>query len=135
MIGHLQLGALRIRMSENAFNSRSRTIGELLASNQPARIMVPTFQRGYSWESKHVRAFWHDITDSKRSKKYFLGPIVILDKPGSIIELLDGQQHRLLLPTMSPHGVLPCYLRYLSRRVSHAAPCRPAKQTARGTTP
>jgi hypothetical protein len=79
-------------MSESAFNSRSKTVGELLSSNQQARIVVPTFQRGYSWESKHVKVFWNDINDSKRSKKYFLGPIVILSQSETITELLDGQQ-------------------------------------------
>jgi hypothetical protein len=53
---------------------------------------VPTFQRGYSWETKHVKSFWTDINDHTRSKKYFLGPIVILNKSDDIIELLDGQQ-------------------------------------------
>ena len=79
-------------MSENAFTSRSRTVGELLSSNQPARIVVPTFQRGYSWETKHVKAFWNDTNDPNRAKKYFLGPIVVLNQSDTIIELLDGQQ-------------------------------------------
>jgi hypothetical protein len=81
-----------VRMSEKAFDSRSRTVGELLGSNQPTRIIVPTFQRGYSWEAKHVESFWKDISDPKRSKKYFLGPIVILNRDNDVIELLDGQQ-------------------------------------------
>lgn len=79
-------------MSEKAFDSRSRTVGELLSSNQPTRIVVPTFQRGYSWEAKHVKSFWDDISAENRSAKYFLGPIVILNKTSEIIELLDGQQ-------------------------------------------
>ncbi|MBZ5564634.1 MAG: DUF262 domain-containing HNH endonuclease family protein [Acidobacteriia bacterium] len=79
-------------MSENAFNSRSKTIGELLSSNQQSRIVVPTFQRGYSWEIKHVKTFWTDINDPNRSPKYFLGPIVILNKSDTVTELLDGQQ-------------------------------------------
>jgi uncharacterized protein DUF262/uncharacterized protein DUF1524 len=79
-------------MSENAFNSRSKTMGELLSSNQSTRIVVPTFQRGYSWEKKHVTSFWKDINGPE--KKYFLGPIVTLSKPETddAIELLDGQQ-------------------------------------------
>jgi hypothetical protein len=80
-------------MSENAFASRSRTVGELLSSNQQARIVVPTFQRGYSWEAKHVKTFWNDIVDPNRlTKSYFLGPIVILNQSDKVIELLDGQQ-------------------------------------------
>ena len=88
-------------MSENAFNSRSRTVGELLSSNQQARIVVPTFQRGYSWEAKHVKAFWNDINDPNRSKKYFFGPIVILNQSETVIELLDGQQRLATAKTIS----------------------------------
>jgi hypothetical protein len=86
-------------MPETAFNSRSKTIGELLGSNEAARIVVPTFQRGYSWEKKHVESFWRDIAEFQKEsglqggpEKYFLGPIVTLTKSKSIIELLDGQQ-------------------------------------------
>src|SRR5208282_433228 len=59
----------------------------------------PEFQRGYSWEKKHVEAFWTDITTFQRESevkggpdKYFLGPIVILSDSKDIIKLLDGQQ-------------------------------------------
>ena len=79
-------------MSENAFSSQSKTVGDLLSTNQQAQIVVPEFQRGYSWEKQHVKAFWDDITDPKRSKRYFLGPIVLMKKSDTVIELLDGQQ-------------------------------------------
>jgi hypothetical protein len=80
-----------------AFHSHSVTIGQLLDSGQN-RIVVPEFQRGYSWEKRHVGAFWEDIeafqTDAplkgKRSK-HFLGPIVIIEENERTL-LLDGQQ-------------------------------------------
>lgn len=82
-----------------SFNSQSKNIGDLLGGNERARIVVPVFQRGYSWEKKHVEAFWTDImTFQKESTvkggpdKYFLGPIVILPESKSTIRLLDGQQ-------------------------------------------
>lgn len=81
------------------FNSQSKNIGELLGGNERARIVVPKFQRGYSWEKKHVEAFWTDITTFQKESaakdgpnKYFLGPIVILPESKEIIQLLDGQQ-------------------------------------------
>jgi uncharacterized protein with ParB-like and HNH nuclease domain len=84
-----------------AFNSQSKNVGELLGRTQEARIVVPAFQRPYSWEKKHVQAFWNDIIGHQKEKlgnvpnasdKYFLGPIVTLEKPLHVLELLDGQQ-------------------------------------------
>lgn len=58
-------------------------------------VVVPPFQRGFSWEKSHVATFWDDIWDfhvkSTSTDTYFLGPIVILPKPGQVL-LLDGQQ-------------------------------------------
>lgn len=79
-------------MAENAFSAASRTLGDLLLTVQPARLMVPTFQRGYSWEDQHVRSFWNDISAADRPRKYFLGPIVVLNESGDITQVLDGQQ-------------------------------------------
>ena len=82
-----------------AFNSQSKNIGDLLGGNERARIVVPRFQRGYSWTKKYVEAFWKDITEfpveseaKDGPEKYFLGPIVILPKSRDLTYLLDGQQ-------------------------------------------
>ena len=62
---------------------------------------MPRFQRGYSWEKKHVEQFWNDIATFQKESgakggpdKYFLGPIVIMPDPSTkdFIYLLDGQQ-------------------------------------------
>jgi hypothetical protein len=81
------------------FNSQSKNIGELLGGNERAKIVVPQFQRGYSWEKRHVEAFWTDITTFQKESqakggpdKYFLGPIVLQQESKDAIHLLDGQQ-------------------------------------------
>ncbi len=81
------------------YDSQAKSIGDLLSNNQRARIIVPRFQRGYSWEKKHVTAFWKDlrafkIETAKKDgpEKYFLGPIVIREESKEAIYLLDGQQ-------------------------------------------
>ena len=81
------------------YDSQAKSIGDLLSNNQRARIIVPRFQRGYSWERRHVTAFWRDIRKfkidtAKRDgpEKYFLGPIVIREDSKEAIYLLDGQQ-------------------------------------------
>jgi hypothetical protein len=85
----------------DAFNAQAKSIGDLLSDIQPAKIVVPRFQRGYSWEKKHVEAFWNDVRTFRKEKsqkngpdRYFLGPIVIMSKLESkdVIYLLDGQQ-------------------------------------------
>jgi hypothetical protein len=86
----------------NEFKADSKVFGELLGDIERSRFVVPRFQRGYSWEKKHVTAFWNDITRFEKEnkekdgpEKYFLGPIVIMpdkDKQKGIIYVLDGQQ-------------------------------------------
>jgi len=83
----------------DAFNAQPKNIGELLSDTLPAKIVVPRFQRGYSWEKKHVEAFWNDISTFRKESakkggpdKYFLGPIVVMSKSKDAIFLLDGQQ-------------------------------------------
>lgn len=80
-----------------AFKADSKTIGDMLSGSDKPRLVIPTFQRGYSWEKKHVDALWKDLNQflaekaAGLSNKYFLGPVVLLEK-GDIIEVLDGQQ-------------------------------------------
>lgn len=82
-----------------AFNAQSKSIGEMLGRNEAARIVVPEFQRGYSWEKKHLEAFWADVETFQKQNalkngpdKYFLGPIVVRAESKNTIYLLDGQQ-------------------------------------------
>lgn len=78
-----------------SFDSHSRNFGELLGQYERRPVIVPQFQRGYSWEKQHIAMFWNDLLDFHSrvasSEKYFLGPIVILPQEDQIT-LLDGQQ-------------------------------------------
>ncbi len=82
------------------FDPQSKSFGALLGQyNETRQIVVPEFQRAYSWEKEHVSEFWIDIREFRQdksrlgttAKKYFIGPIVILPD-GSSLLLLDGQQ-------------------------------------------
>ena len=82
------------------FDPQARSFGALLGQyNETRQIVVPEFQRGYSWEKEHVSEFWSDISEfhqektktTTASKKYFAGPIVVLPENDSLL-LLDGQQ-------------------------------------------
>ncbi len=82
----------------NQYNSDKKTLGELLSLTSPT-ILVPEWQRNYSWDSTHVETFWQDInkfSDSYPStniarEEYFLGSIVLVNNPEGNL-LLDGQQ-------------------------------------------
>lgn len=79
------------------FKADSKSLNELFAGIDKPSLFVPPFQRGYSWDKKHVLALWTDLMEFEKEKsaglatKYFLGPIVVLDRDGAI-EVLDGQQ-------------------------------------------
>lgn len=86
-------------MSGTTFNSYPRKIGDLLDGSSDTKIVVPQFQRGYSWGDKEVGDFWRDIIrhqkESERPKgpiNHFLGPIVLMEKRRADTQLLDGQQ-------------------------------------------
>jgi len=85
----------------DAYNAQSKNIGDLLSDNLRGRVIVPKFQRGYSWGKKQVEAFWDDIRRFQKESqvkggpdKYFLGPIVVMQDENNkeILYILDGQQ-------------------------------------------
>ena len=98
-----------------AFDAHPKNIGTLLGQYEVRQIIVPEFQRGYSWEKAHVSSFWEDLETFRRTRKtgetYFLGPIVLI--PGvEDVTLLDGQQ-RLATATI----LLSC-LRDAARQIT-----------------
>ena len=117
----------------DAFASSPANIGSLLSSNQRERIVVPTFQRGYMWKTKHVEAFWEDVdkqrqksASTKGAEPHFFGPIVTLSRPeDGIIEILDGQQ-RLATAT-----ILFCVVRDICEEIHNATGVLSAHDVAR----
>lgn len=82
------------------------TIGSLLGRYERRRVILPPFQRPYSWEKAQLNQFWDDLLlfENEFSKapqiaSYFLGPIVVIQQEDHI-ELLDGQQ-RLATATIA----------------------------------
>ena len=82
----------------NKYSSEKKTIGELLSTTSPP-IVVPDWQRNYSWESTYVEAFWYDLAsfsgqypeENINEQEYFLGSVVLVNSGVSHL-LLDGQQ-------------------------------------------
>lgn len=81
----------------NRYSAEKKTIGELLSVTSPF-ILVPDWQRNFSWETSQLDSFWQDLTafsgqypdENISDQEYFLGSIVLVT--GSEYLLLDGQQ-------------------------------------------
>ncbi len=80
----------------NRYQSDKKKIGDLLQS----RLVVPDFQRTYSWERSIVETFWQDLkgfsekypNETFQREEYFLGSVVLVDVGAGPRQILDGQQ-------------------------------------------
>lgn len=80
-------------------------LNELTPKRNPRyeHFLIPYYQRGYRWESRHVKALLRDIDNFMLSGEdnYCLQPIVVilsLDDAGlNIWEVIDGQQRLITL--------------------------------------
>lgn len=75
-----------------------KTIGNILSLTNPP-VVVPDWQRNFSWTTSETETFWHDLMrfdrqypgDNVDDQEYFLGAVVIVDTTKGHL-LLDGQQ-------------------------------------------
>jgi hypothetical protein len=99
-----------------SFDSHPHNIGNLLGQYETRKIVVPQFQRGFSWEKTHLATFWEDLMSFRqtaaRGDTYFLGPIVLLPGKDETI-VLDGQQR---LATVT---ILLSVIRETARRIAN----------------
>ena len=79
-------------------------IGHLLADRY---IVVPPYQRAYSWTDEQIEELLRDLSDAMRQKdaEYFLGTVVLIKHQSSQHAVIDGQQR---LATIS---ILICAIR------------------------
>lgn len=85
-----------------AASFESNTVNFQQVLGQAVPVVVPQYQRNYSWEREHVELLWRDMRESWEDERgnlspdtsdYFLGTIVTI--PGALgkpMTLLDGQQ-------------------------------------------
>src|ERR1700674_3046267 len=80
------------------YSPEKKTLGNLLSLTNPP-IVVPDWQRNYSWTTSEVETFWNDLVhfdgaypgETINTQEYFWGSVVIVDTAISHL-LLDGQQ-------------------------------------------
>ena len=66
----------------------SKKVGELL---KKGNLRIPSYQRPYKWNRKHIRNLFYDLRDAMGKKEYQIGS-VILHKNDRYLDIIDGQQ-------------------------------------------
>lgn len=98
-----------------SLTTQSAQVGNIFREAKP--LVVPRFQRNFSWDSEKVEQLWEDTWQSINDggDTYFLGSIVVKDSPAaSVVEVIDGQQR---LTTLS---LLLCALRDAADAYGHS---------------
>ena len=56
--------------------------------------VVPLYQRNYAWQEDQIQQLLQDIYDNSKNPNshYFIGSLVVLQRPDNIYEVIDGQQ-------------------------------------------
>ena len=66
----------------------SKKVGELL---KEGNLRIPSYQRPYKWNRKHIRNLFYDLRDAMGKKEYQIGS-VILHENDRHLDIVDGQQ-------------------------------------------
>lgn len=113
---------------------KTKPIGQIIRNKQtPQRaerfehFLIPYYQRGYRWNTEHIRALLEDIDNFLLSKEanYCLQPIVVApatDQNGfNIWEVIDGQQRLISLYIIFQHIKKPRYSILFGQRTKSTA--------------
>ena len=66
----------------------SKKVGELLKEEN---LRIPSYQRPYKWNRKHIRNLFYDLRDAMGKKEYQVGSVILHENDG-YIDIVDGQQ-------------------------------------------
>ena len=73
----------------------SKKVGELL---KEGNLRIPSYQRPYKWNRKHIRNLFYDLRDAMGKKEYQIGSVILhendeyLDIVDRYLDVVDGQQ-------------------------------------------
>ena len=83
-------------ISSTHIGSNNKKIGQISLldlCNGKYKFIIPTYQRGYRWRTKHVQALINDLAFIPDNETYCLQPIVLQkNKNGDGFLVVDGQQ-------------------------------------------
>ena len=66
----------------------SKKVGELLEEGD---LRIPSYQRPYKWNRKHIRNLFYDLRDAMGKKEYQIGSVILHENEGHL-DIVDGQQ-------------------------------------------
>ena len=66
----------------------SKKVGELLKEED---LRIPSYQRPYKWNRKHIRNLFYDLRDAMGKKEYQIGSVILHENDG-YLDIVDGQQ-------------------------------------------
>lgn len=76
---------------EQLLSAETKNFSSIFSENK--KIIVPPYQRAYSWKEQQWEDLWEDIKKSKRlNRKHYMGALVFINRRGGILEIVDGQQ-------------------------------------------
>ena len=74
--------------NEKEIGFESKKVSEILKWDS---LTIPSYQRPYKWNRKHIRNLFYDLRDAMGKKEYQVGS-VILHENGGYLDIVDGQQ-------------------------------------------
>ena len=89
-----------MNVNEKEIGFESKKISEILKCD---RLTIPSYQRPYKWNRKHIRNLFYDLRDAMGKKEYQIGS-VILHKNDGHLDIVDGQQ-RLISISLFLHSL------------------------------
>lgn len=66
----------------------SKKVEELLKEEN---LRIPSYQRPYKWNRKHIRNLFYDLRDAMGKKEYQIGSVILHENDGHL-DIVDGQQ-------------------------------------------
>lgn len=77
--------------NEKEIGFESKKISEILKWD---RLTIPSYQRPYKWNRKHVRNLFYDLRDAMEKQEYQVGSVILHENDGHL-DIVDGQQRLL----------------------------------------
>ena len=77
--------------NEKEIGFESKKVSEILKWDS---LTIPSYQRPYKWNRKHIRNLFYDLRDAMEKKEYQVGS-VILHENDIHLDIVDGQQRLL----------------------------------------
>jgi len=77
-----------MNVNEKEIGFESKKISEILKCD---RLTIPSYQRPYKWNRKHIRNLFYDLRDAMEKNEYQIGSVILHENDGHL-DIVDGQQ-------------------------------------------